>query len=75
MRFRAIIEVIRVAIADRFAQALQPHARPGEFDAEDRKAYRNHYDSGAGRHDHDDADQQNRGADHPNGDATSGFIR
>ena len=64
----AALEVIGVAIRNGLAQAPQPGACPGELDAEYGEADGNDDQSGTGRHEHDDADQQHGRADHTDDD-------
>lgn len=63
-----------VAAADRFAQTLQPVARPRELDAEYREPNRNNDDCRSGRDQHNDAKKQHGGTYHRNDNASRGFI-
>ena len=74
MRFCTRIEIVRIPIADRFAQALQPQACPSKFDAQDRKTNGNHDDRGARRYDHDEPDRQNGRAHNADNDAPGGLV-
>jgi len=63
-----------VAVADRFAQTLQPVARPGELDAQYCEPDRNNNNSRSGRHQHDDAEYEHGGTDHADDNSARGFI-
>lgn len=75
VRLRTVVQIVRIAMTDRFSQSPQPVARPGKFDAENRKPDRDHDDSRPRRHDHQESNQENRGADDADGDAARGFVR
>jgi len=72
--FRLVAETIRISITDRFSQALQPCARPCEFDTQDSKADRDKYQGRPRRHDHYHADNQYGGAYDRDDDATRRLV-
>ena len=71
----ALREVIRVSVADRLAQSLEPQSRPGELYAQDRESDRNYDDGRTGRYQHDYADEQDRRAHYCDYQPASRFIR
>jgi len=75
MSFGALAEVIVVARTDRLAQAFEPGPGPGELDAEDCKSNRDDDQRGTGRHDHDDAEQQDGCAHDTDDDAPCRLVR
>lgn len=75
MIFSALCPVIRVPVADRPAQALEPQACPGELYAQDRESDRNHDNGRTWRYQHNDADEQNRRAHYRDNQPASRFIR
>ena len=75
MGFGALAEVIVVARTDRLAQAFEPGPGPGELDAEDCKSNRDDDQRGTGRHDHDDAEQQDGRTHNADDDAPCRLVR
>lgn len=72
--FSATVSLSCVEIAERLAQPFQPGARPGEFDTQDRKPYRNDDDCRARGHNHHDAYQQYGKTNHTYDDAPSRLV-
>ena len=75
VRFGAAIQVAGIATGDGFTQSLQPGPRPREFDAEYGEADRYDDERGSGRHEHDDADQQDRRPDQADDDLSCCLVR
>ena len=62
-------------IADHSAQLSEPKARPGKFNAQDRKPQRDDNDGGTRRDDHDYPEQDYGSADDRYSDTASRFVR
>ena len=63
MPFGPLAVIIRIEITEPLAYAFQPETCPGEFDTENRKSHRDHYNPWPGRNEHDDTNGENRRAD------------
>lgn len=68
MSFGAPVPLSGIASTDRFAQTLQPHARPREFDTQNGQPHWDDDDRGPRCHNHHDAQQQYRHADNSDDD-------
>ena len=75
MGFCPLPEIVVIACADRLAQTTEPGSGPGELDAQNRQPDRDNDERGPGRHDHDDAKQQNGGTDDTDNDAPCRLVR
>ncbi len=75
MIFSPPCEVLRISVADRLAQSLEPQARPGKFYAQNREPDRNHYNGRTGRYQHDDANEQHRRANDRDSQPARRFVR
>ena len=68
-------EAVVIARADRLAQTTEPGPGPGELDTQNREPDRDDDERGPGRHNHDDAKQQNGGTDDTDNDAPCRLVR
>lgn len=71
VRFGQPVPLDGIAATNRLAQAFEPKAGPGEFDAQNGEPHGNNDDRRPWRHDHYQAHQQHRRADHADHDAAS----
>jgi hypothetical protein len=74
MVFGAITASLRTACADTLPQAPEPESRPGEFESKDGETDRNYNHRRSRGNNHDNAKQQNCGADDGDGESTSEFY-
>ena len=72
--FRPLATIIRVPVADGFAQALQPCPRPRKLDAEERETNRYQDERRSGCHDHYHANNQHSYAYDRNDDSSRHLV-